>query len=206
VAKSRIIPIYHGLNIKKHQKIPHNHYINKGIFTIGSITDFTNNKDLIILISAIQNIWSMIPNLYLVLIGNGPLKENFIWVTKKAGIYNKTRFISQPENINRWINSFDLFILTNKNKNFYVNYILQAQFYEKIVMAATNQSIKEYIIDEETGILYPPQNHDVLVKKIIQLYNDPEKIKKIGQQAKQKVIDKFSMERTIEKYIELLNE
>lgn len=206
IKKNRIIPIHQGIRPEDYPETKNKRFINKGIFTIGTISQLKEEKGLSILVSAVQNLWNIIPNLYLIIVGDGPLKENLLWVTQKAGIDSRTRIIGPRQDAYKWVESFDLFVLPNTKKEPFNKYILESIYYKKPVIASNIGASSEYIIDNETGMLFKPGVTEELENKIIQLYSNPELVKKITSGAYQRLMDKYTLQETAKKYVEILNE
>ena len=81
---------------------------------------------------------------------------------------------------------------------------------EMPLIASNNTGIKEFIVNNESGILYDPMNYEELASKIIYLYNNPEIARTYGINGKNTIKDKFSAENIIKQtekiYREVINE
>ena len=71
------------------------------------------------------------------------------------------------------------------------------------VIASNNTGVKEMIKDEESGLLYEPEDYKTLAELIIELYNNPNKAKEMGKKARKEIIKKYSPETIVEKNIEI---
>ena len=81
--------------------------------------------------------------------------------------------------------------------------LLQQMYYSKAVITANVPSVRDYVQDEKTAVLYKSQDIEDLKNKI-ELLKDEQKTKIIGENAKKMVIDKFNeknMALEIEKFI-----
>ena len=206
VKKSRIITIYNSIDPQKYDLEENNTFVNKGIFTLGTISDLEEDKGLVTLFSATQNVWNIIPNLYLVIIGQGSLQHKLRWIAKTAGISSRTRIITQQEDSAKWIKSFNLFIAPNKNPEPFNKHILEAQLYKKPVITSDIGNNSEYVVDNKTGLIFPPSNFEVLSSKIINLYNNSDLNYKLSKNAYDTLMEKFTVAKMAEKYIEILDE
>lgn len=81
---------------------------------------------------------------------------------------------------------------------------------EMPIIASNNTGIKEMITDEESGILYNPNDYHKLAEKIIYLYNNPNIAKEYGIKGKISIEDKFSPDIIIKQmekvYKDVINE
>ncbi len=93
--------------------------------------------------------------------------------------------------------------LEYKNFSFGQMTLLQQMYYSKAVITANVPSVRDYVQDEKTAVLYKSQDIEDLKNKI-ELLKDEQKTKIIGENAKKMVIDKFNeknMALEIEKFI-----
>ncbi len=63
---------------------------------------------------------------------------------------------------------------------------------------------RELIIDGESGLVVPMKNPQSLAEGMMKLYNNPELCKEYGQHAKERIDTVFNTQRTVEKYLSLL--
>ena len=75
------------------------------------------------------------------------------------------------------------------------NTVLEAYAYGKPVIASNIGCFPELIENEKTGLLFTPKDFSELAEKMKDLYNNPEKTVKLGQNAREKVEKEFSPEQ-----------
>ena len=87
---------------------------------------------------------------------------------------------------------------------------LEAMACSKPVIASNFSGIPEVVKDRETGILVPPRDSEALADAIIELLNDPEKRKQMGEAGRKRVEEMFTLEKMLNAtyglYEELLKE
>jgi len=65
-------------------------------------------------------------------------------------------------------------------------------------VASTNVgSIDELVVEEKTGFLAPAGDADALAKRVLQLANNPDKAREMGQAGRRRVEDRFSKETMV---------
>lgn len=148
--------------------------------------------------------------------------DTLIAAYKKANINYKLKIIGsvkeykEEDNIQyyppidkRTLNSqiqcarFCVLPLEYKNFSFGQMTLLQQMYYSKAVITANVPSVKDYVQDGKTAVLYKSQDIEDLKNKI-ELLKDEQKAKTIGEEAKKIVIDEFNernMALEIEKFI-----
>lgn len=80
-------------------------------FLIGNVGRFTKQKNQKRLLDIYANVLTKEPNAYLLLCGDGPLKEELTSYVHKLGIENKVIFIGNVPNVNEYLQALDLFLL-----------------------------------------------------------------------------------------------
>ena len=67
-----------------------------------------------------------------------------------------------------------------------------AMWHGKPVIACCNMAAEDYIIEGETGFVVPVGDSELLRKRILELWNDPELCEQMGRKAKQRVEERFT--------------
>jgi len=78
--------------------------------------------------------------------------------------------------------------------------LLETMSCKNAIIATPNEGAKEVIQNNCNGYLIKNNNPDLIKKKIIDLINDPAKIKKFGDNAYKHIKENFSWEESIKKY------
>ena len=78
---------------------------------------------------------------------------------------------------------------------------IEAMAMEKALVTSDIGWAKEVMENGETGFTVDPQDHAEFAKKILLLLNDPELARKMGEAARQRVVEKFSTEVVVEQNI-----
>jgi len=78
-----------------------------------------------------------------------------------------------------------------------------AMWHGKPVIACCNMAAEDYIIEGETGFVVPSGDSKLLQKKILELWNDPERVRKMGRQARKHAEKHFTQEIFIRRLLRL---
>jgi hypothetical protein len=206
IKKKSITTIYNGIHINKEKKDTKNisnNKINTAIYTIGTACRLHKEKGVINLLTAIQKIDNIIPNLHCLIIGDGPQKNDLVWAAKKMAINDKVRFIGWKNNITPWLKTLDIFILPSIKKESFGYVLLEAGLAKKPIIASNTGGIPEIVIDKKTGLLYSPNNPEEIAQKIIYLYNAPFYANTLAEQAHDRIKNKFTIEKMVSDYIKV---
>lgn len=82
--------------------------------------------------------------------------------------------------------------------------LLEAMYSKCAVIATPNEGADEIVRNSENGLLIKNSDSQEIGKKIILLSKDKELREKLSQQAKKDILKNFSWEKSIEKYIEIM--
>lgn len=89
-------------------------------FVIGHAGLFNQQKNHTFLIDILYKVVNKIPNSKLLLLGDGPLKEEVLLKTKKLGLEQNVIFAGRVENVNEYLQAMDVFALPSLYEGFCV--------------------------------------------------------------------------------------
>lgn len=92
-------------------------------------------------------------------------------------------------------------IVPSENYDNFPNAVLESYAYRKAVVASNLGSLKEMILDAETGLLFEPQNSDDLREKVSGLLNNPLMCEEFGNNAFARLKNEYSEEMHYQKLI-----
>lgn len=111
-------------------------------------------------------------------------------------------YIDDPFSI---IKNCDIFLMCSKKEAFgFVT--IEAMQFGKPVIGTKSGGTKELIVDGFNGLFYSPGDYIELAKKIKYLVNNPYISKKMGENGKKWVFEKFTFERYVSEMIEILQQ
>lgn len=160
-------------------------------------------KGYINLIKAIELLNQKDPNITLVIIGDGGERSNLEQQIKKTGLKEKILLLGQKEDVSKYLNAGDIFVLSSKWEGFGIA-IVEAMACGILVIATKVGGVPELVEDGKTGFLVEPGNARALAQKIQYVLNLPEEHrKKIGENARKLVEEKFSLQKMVREYEDL---
>ncbi len=146
-----------------------------------------------------------------VLIGEGAYKSQIIDKIEKEKICNVKVFPFQPyEDISSVFSLGDIGLIISK-PNVGLNSVPSKTWSimsaERPIIASfdVNSELSKIIVSADCGICVDPNEEDLFYKNIIYLYNNRELIKEMGRNGRKYIIENFSKEITVEKYVEIIS-
>jgi len=156
---------------------------------------FTKQKDQMTIIKAMLQL----PRYYhLLLIGEGPLKAEYIIAVKALNLDNRVHFLGFRNDVQNILKSIDLFILSSYWEGFGLAAV-EGMASGKPVLASNVSGLKNVINDQE--LLFEPGNVDELVGKIMNLLNDAQLYDEKARQCELNA-EKYDINEMVNQYIE----
>jgi len=162
------------------------------------------------LISAMPAVIQKHPEAKLVIVGNGPERDNLLALSKKLQLENNTIFKTEmsQNRLVEWYSAADLFVLPSRKnpsgeKEGQGVVLLEAMACGLPVVGSNVGGIPSIINHEKTGILAKPGNPEDLSEKICILLEETDLREQIIKNARQMVLQRFTWESTADKFIKI---
>lgn len=165
---------------------------------VGRITDAKDYPNLLKAFSVIHpnNI-----NTKLAIVGQGELEETIKVLRNKLGLQDNVYFLGARNDVNDLMSACDCFVLASKYEGFGL-VVAEAMASQRVVIGTDCGGVKEVIGNE--GFLVEPENHIVLadaMQKVIDLSYEQRKL--MGIKARKRIINNYSLDATVSKWLEL---
>ncbi|MFH0702774.1 MAG: glycosyltransferase [bacterium] len=183
---------------EKELNIPENHKI---ICNIGTVEE---RKGQLYFAKAGINLLKSFSNITFVIVGskNDEYSKKIESLIEESGFKNNFRIISIVENAYKYFNMADIYVCSSVVEAFPI-VILEAMAFKKVIIATDIFGIPEAISHNETGILIPTDNIEQHIEKNIKyLIETPDLMLKLSENAHKKVIRNFTLEKTLNNYIQ----
>jgi len=172
-----------------------------GGFTVGSIGRLAKEKGYIYLIEALPMVLAKLPNVLLVLIGDGYLRDSLQQRAKQLHIDDKLLFVGQRDDAISLLKCMDLFVLPSLSESL-PTAVLESMACGVPVVATDIPGIRELIQHRETGWLVPIADPSALADAIVALLRDPLLRKRLSVNAR-KWVSNFSIDTIADQYARL---
>ena len=157
---------------------------------------FHENKAFDVLLEAI----SKLPNTYLWLAGDGPLRKELEAQAERLGIKPRIRFLGWRSDPEKLFAAADIFVCPSRHEPL-GNVVIESWAQGIPVIAADGLGPKNLIQHGENGLLFPIDGADELAGSIRHLIEEPEIIEKLVSRASQDFESKFTENIVVEKYL-----
>ncbi|MBI5188683.1 MAG: glycosyltransferase family 4 protein [Nitrospirae bacterium] len=195
----KIFSIPTGIDIEHFNPVRVSASIHSKGFSIGMVSVLRSWKGHRYFIEAVPAILGMIPDSLFYIVGDGPQFQNIKDMIKDLLLEDKVFMLGHRFDIPEILASLDVIVHPSYANEGVPQSILQAMAMEKPVVASDAGSIKEVIIDRETGFLIEPKNPEQLSERVIELYKNPELRIKFGREGRRLVEKDYSTEKMLDK-------
>lgn len=159
------------------------------------------------LIHAFAQLLGNTKDIKLVLIGDGPLRNELELLTKTLGVADAVEFMGFQTNsrVYEEISKADIYVHPSYEEGLPIS-IVEAMAACLPVVATAVGGIPEIVGDGKTGLLVPPRDVARLTEAMVTLAGDPLLRTRMGSAGRQVVEDKFDVHKQNERCVKLLQQ
>lgn len=182
------------------------HLPDRFILSVGRLVE---RKGFQLVLDSIAKLQYDCPDIFYVIVGDGIWRSNLAQKVKNLHIENKVKFLSiaSDEELATIYHSCSFFcnptLASNADVEGFGIVYLEANYYQKAVLAFAAGGVTEAVLDGITGIISNPEN---LTADIQKLWTNIDLTTQLGQQGKQIVDTKFSYQQQVTTLIEKIYE
>ena len=169
-----------------------------------SIGRLTYQKAHTYLLKAFSTVLKQHPNSLTALAGEGPLLGDLETEANELGIRNKVRFLGVRSDIPDLLTASDFFVLSSRWEG--MPLVLLEAMRAGIPIAATDvHGIREALDDGKCGLIVPTEDPAALADAMLRLIHEPELAKQLGQAARRRFEQHYTLQKMMEGYMALLD-
>ena len=177
----------------------------EGCMVVGTVGRLERQKGMMDLLAAFALLPSDLQDAKLWIVGDGPLKRELQRQAAETGMTERVRFLGVRSDVPALMRRFDLFALSSLWEGL-PNVALEAMAARRAVVATKVDGTPEAVTHGWTGMLVPPSNPGVLAQAIERLLRDAELRRKYGEAGRQKVEQRFGLDRMVTETQEMYRE
>jgi glycosyltransferase involved in cell wall biosynthesis len=144
-------------------------------------------------------------DLHLLIIGDGPERERLVRYRDQVLIRDKVHFLGHRNDVAHLLPHFDVLLSTSGYEG-QSNAILEAMAAGRPVVATNIPGTRDLVVDGQTGYFAPLGDRATMAKHINRLLDDPDLARRLGDAARQRVLEEFSVEKMIARYVAVYEE
>ncbi len=172
---------------------------------VGIVAALRPEKNHAAFLRAAAQVRRQIPTAQFLVIGSGPEGAMLEQLAHDLGLADAVHFLGNRDDVAELLSALDVFVLTSKMEANPVS-ILEAMASAKPVVAPRVGSVEESVIDGQTGYLTAPGDDEETAQRIVTLLSDRTLAWRLGQAGRDAVTARWTVERMVEGYEQLINE
>jgi L-malate glycosyltransferase len=173
-------------------------------FCLGTIGRLEEQKGQQFLLAAIPEIKSYIPDLQVIIVGDGRLRAALEKQAQTLRISDVVHFLGTRRDLPRLYRAMDLFVLPSLWEGLPL-VLLKAMAAGLPVIATRVSGAEDLIADGENGRLISPGQPEALARAVLELHSQPQLWPDWGRQARETIRERYSLEAMLRR-LQLLYE
>jgi len=168
-------------------------------FCLGNVARLEEQKGHEDLLAAVQLLRGEIPELTVLLVGDGTRQAHLRGLTRELGLERVVRFLGTRRDIPRILRALDVFVMPSRWEGIPLT-LLEAMGHGLPAVSTRVGRAPEIIRDGANGRLAPVADSRALAAAILELYRHPERRAAWGEQARRTVLEKYTLGHFLEQF------
>ncbi len=139
---------------------------------------------------------------HLLMVGDGPDLQRAVSRTKELGVTERVSFLGNREDVAYLLASADIMLLPSESESFGLA-ALEAMASGCAVVASNIGGLPEVLRDGDGGYLCPLGDTDLMAQRVLELIDNPPKLRQFKASARQQAEERFSTAAIVPLYIEI---
>lgn len=166
-------------------------------FVVGTTGRLTAVKGHIHLLRAAAGILKQRKDIIFLLLGDGELHDDLRNYAEREVIARNVRFLGWRSDVASALSAFDVFVFPSLNEGM-GKAIVEAMAMGKPIIASNVGGIQDLVCHGENGLLVPPADSEALANAIFDLYENPDKRRRMGEAGK-RISKEYGVEAMLKK-------
>jgi len=206
--QDRITVICNGVDVKRHRqsvdkaRVQSRLGLGTNVRLIAVVATLKEPKGHRYLVEAMSAIAPQYPDIHVLFIGDGTLREELQDQVKRLKLDKHIHFLGNRHDIPELLAASELFVLPSLWEGLSMA-LLEAMAAGKPIVATAVSGTTQVMIHGKTGLIVPPRDSRALADAIIQLLSDPAQAQAMGQSAKRHVTAHYSAQKQADEHLAL---
>lgn len=161
---------------------------------LGQVSVLRSWKGQYVLMDAFERLASRVPNSYLLLVGGGPVRDDYARRIRKSPVGHRMLLVGHQENVWPFFRGMDVAVLSSTRNEGIPQAGLQAMFAACPFVGTNVGGIPEIVRHEQTGLAVEPNDPKGLAEAILRLLHHPEFGNRMAERARNMVRGEFTLE------------
>ena len=201
--KHKLIVIGNGLTAEWFSPVGQSLRREPGVVRVGMISRMNHPlKQHEVFLRVVGQLAARFPQLHVVMVGDGPLREGLEGVARQLGLSGRVSFLGDQRDIKSVMASLDVSVMPSSSESL-SNVIMESMAAGLPVVAADVGGNPELVRNGETGFLFTAGNEPQFRQALETLIEQPELRHQFGKRARQRAEAEFTIAKVRDQYQEL---
>lgn len=173
--------------------------------TIGCVGSLTREKGVDVLLQAVPRIAERFQDLSVVIVGDGPLRNELERQARTLGIEAHVTFVGVSEDVRSWLSKFDVSVVSSRREGQSIA-LVEAMASGNPVVATRVGGVPEVLDNGAYGVLVEPEDPEALATAINLLLADVGLRQGLGKLGRQAVERNYSVQRMTKQVAQVYEE
>ena len=169
---------------------------------LGNVGSFEERKGQVVLLEALKKMKEKLPDVHLMLVGDGPDEEMLKQKVNEMELENSVSFFPFTSTPQLIFEIIDILVLSSLYKEGLPNVLLEAMSMELPVVSSNLAGVPEIVKNGETGFMVTPGDVDELSEAVIKLWSDKDAYNIMAKSARKLMEDKFDKKRQFGEFLD----
>ncbi len=170
---------YHPATEEEQAEMRRREGLSEDDFVVICTGELNENKNQKTLVAAAALLKDQIPNLKVLLAGNGPKEQDLRDQIAAEQLENVVKLLGYRTDLENVVPAVDVVVSCSKREGLPLN-IVEAMLCKKPVVASVNRGNAELVVDGETGYLLNPDDAEGFAERILSLFKSSELTVRMG--------------------------
>ena len=166
---------------------------------IGTVTRLEPQKANDVFLRAAARVVSRVPNLVILIAGDGPQRAELEALAARLGLTERVRFLGWRSDAAELLGALDIFCMSSRWEGCPI-VLLEAMAMYRPVVATDIGGVREIVVNGETGLLVAPDDPEALANAIVRLLAEDAERARMGKAGRQRVEQHFGVGDMLEAY------
>jgi L-malate glycosyltransferase len=201
VNEGRAVTVHEGIDLERVAAAPvadlHGEFwLPRDSPIVGNVAALVPHKGQRHLIDAAALVVQKVPDVRFIIAGEGELRESLERQIKDLALEKHVLLAGFRPDALSVHKGFDIFVMSSVTEGLGTS-LLDAMACGRPIVATTAGGIPEVVVDNQTGILVPPRDHEALARALVALLRDERAQEVMGTEGLLRVRERFTAERMV---------
>ena len=202
IPAAQVTVVHDGIDVGRVQRLPSldlhvEFWLPRGVPLLVNVGALVGHKGQKHLLDAMPLVMREVPDVHLVILGEGELRAALERQVKDLHLERVVRMPGFREEVLSLMKSADLFVTSSVTEGL-GSAVLDAMAMGLAVVGTTAGGTPEAVVHDQTGLLVPPAEPALLAREIVRLLKDPELRARYGRAGQARVEEHFGVDKLVE--------